>query len=1151
MTIPPTESDPALEATQAADFSGKMRISVPPGADSQRQEAVPSETSPTDATVDRRVPAAVLTRFGSVDFADETTPENPGRYVYADGDPDSAEIGRGGIGRVMLAFDRHLRREVAIKELRVSSGDLHRLRFMREARVTGQLEHPGVVPVYELGHRADGTPYYVMRLVRGKTLKEALRECRTPEERIRRHLSHFVQLCQTIAYAHSRGVIHRDIKPENVMIGEFGETVVLDWGLARPREAGEDEPPAQGGAPIVFEDAGGSVDSSLTQAGDFLGTPAYMAPEQARGDIQTLCGCADVWSLGAVLYELLTGRPPHVDDTLHGLLMKALSGDVTPPDQVAPDIPADLASICMKALSPDPRNRYASARDLAEEIEAFRAGRRVKAHEYTPWEHLVRFAVQKKGLMISAALVLAVGIAALVLVSLSLQAEKRARRDAQKSFDRAEEARLRERTERLRAGLHFAQGAAEKAGRLFSERRFLSARIYAAASLFQNPASMNGNSMKSQHFSDSREEEDAMTLAMESRGQEWMARQGCRVEIGRLLDAGDAVNGAAFSPDGSRLAAVTKNGWLVLWNAVSGEQIHRLRLHRDTAWSVAFSPDGSRLAVALRDGRLVLLDAADGRQTAEVQAHPADAFAVAFHPAGDRVATGGSDGVARLWHVPNLAKSEERTGHDGAIHGLAFSPDGTRLATAGRDRTVRIFTLGAPESRVLEGHAAVVRHVAFSPDGTKLASASYDKTVRVWDAASGASLLEIRGHEDEVLHVAFSPDGRTLASSSWDRTLRLWDAASGEPLMTIDAHGQAVWGGVFSSSGRHLATASEDKFVRLWEIRPASPEYRGHGQGYLWSVAVSPDGTRVATAGADGVIRLWDAVSGQLERALAGHADLVSEVAFSPDGRLLASAGYDGTVRLWDAAGGPDSVILGRHGDFVRSVAFSPDGRLLASAGYDGAVLLWDVVRRAPAGKAGSPGDPGIRRVAFSPDGSILAAACRDGRVRLWEPSGRKLRDIGVGDEIVAGLAFSPDGRILAASDMAGRIVLADPASGNRLAVWQNQKQGIYTLRWFPDGERLLSTGDDRAVSVWERGTGRCRLLFRMGQSVMTSAVFPDGRRLVLADGVRAFAIPLDAPAFDADPRRLLEDAQRRAALTLSGFHLSPSLSASSMKNWQ
>jgi serine/threonine-protein kinase len=443
-----------------------------------------------DATAECPISEGLLARFRpGGDDPEATTAEDPGRYVFRGGDRDAAEIGRGGIGRVLLAFDRHLRREVALKELRNTAASERQLtRFLREARVTGQLEHPGVVPVHELGHRPDGTLYYAMRLVRGRTLRDALDDCADLEARLRL-LPHFVDLCQTIAYAHSRGVIHRDIKPDNVMIGEFGETVVLDWGLARPLQAAPAAPAMEssGSAPI-FEGTAGGTDAGLTVAGSFLGTPSYVSPEQALGDPAALDGCADIWSLGAVLHELLTGRPPFTDDTLQGLLVRVLADPVRPPHLVDPEIPADLSSICVKALERNRAVRYRSAREVAEEIEAFRSGRRVRAHEYTPWEHLVRFAVQKKGLLAAAGGVLAVVVIALVLVSLSLGAEKVAREEAEIAREEAETARAEERRERLRAGLHFAQGAAEKAGRLFAERRLLSARIYAAAALVHNPA---------------------------------------------------------------------------------------------------------------------------------------------------------------------------------------------------------------------------------------------------------------------------------------------------------------------------------------------------------------------------------------------------------------------------------------------------------------------------------------------------------------------------------------------------------------------------------------------------------------------------------------------------------------------------------------
>ncbi len=318
------------------------------------------------------------------DGAISVTQEQKGRYDDAD-----VELGRGGIGRVLLVMDRHLGREIAVKELlqrkgehRVSSGSV--VRFLREARITGQLEHPGIVPVYELGRRADGRLFYTMKRVRGRTLADAISACRTLADRLAL-LAHFEDVCHALAYAHSRNVIHRDLKPENIMLGEFGETVVLDWGLAKVR--GEQD---LRGAEIAHRvELLTDASAGHTMAGAAVGTPAYMSPEQAGGQVESLDERSDVWGLGAVLYEILTGDPPFGDAAPKEVLDRVKNAEVADPTELG--VPAELASICLKALQKQPDERYSSARELGREVAAWRSGALVKAYQYRTSELIRRF----------------------------------------------------------------------------------------------------------------------------------------------------------------------------------------------------------------------------------------------------------------------------------------------------------------------------------------------------------------------------------------------------------------------------------------------------------------------------------------------------------------------------------------------------------------------------------------------------------------------------------------------------------------------------------------------------------------------------------------------------------------------------------------
>ncbi len=317
------------------------------------------------------------------------------------------EVGRGGIGRVLLAFDPRLGREVALKELlpRFASGKSvgpgatpttgtsrspAEVRFLDEARITAQLEHPGIVPVHELGQRADGSIFYAMRMVRGRDMKKALRG-RGLRERLEL-IPNYLELCHAIAYAHSRGVVHRDLKPDNVMLGEFGETVVLDWGLAKVRGKKDRRMEVLADEMELLRKSSGTE----TVMGAPLGTPTYMPPEQAAGKLDEIDERSDVYSLGAILYEQLTGRTPHSGSSALEVLERVQKDEIVPPDQLEGEAPPELAAICMRALARQPGDRYDSAKLLAEDVRRFQVGGLVRAHSYSMWDLARRWLVRHR-----------------------------------------------------------------------------------------------------------------------------------------------------------------------------------------------------------------------------------------------------------------------------------------------------------------------------------------------------------------------------------------------------------------------------------------------------------------------------------------------------------------------------------------------------------------------------------------------------------------------------------------------------------------------------------------------------------------------------------------------------------------------------------
>ena len=560
------------------------------GGEDQVQHSFAGAITLTDsggvATVPLTVALQEEQRLDSVPGVSEV----PGRYTLR------SEHARGGMGRVLLVHDEHMGRDIALKELlpellEGSGADKETpvrksmpimARFLQEALITGQLEHPAIVPVYELGNRANGTIYYTMKLVRGQSLSQALRAVEDLPQRLEL-LPHFVDLCNAIAYAHSRNVIHRDIKPGNVMVGEFGETVVLDWGLAKVRDR-EDVHADELTDTFHALNLGEQVDFAKTRYGQALGTPAYMPPEQAKGAIDEVDERSDVYSLGAVLYELLTGQPPHQADSIREILRRVVETSPEPPESLDKRVPAELSAICMRALAPEPGDRYQSARDIATEIERFRSGAMVAAYSYSLREVVGRFVRKHKIALSGAAAVFAtivISVTAFVLflqqsnreLEASLQRESEMREEAENAKEVAQE-----QTEAAEA----ARQASDKARADAERQAYLSSILAARSMLAENKASLAKKTL--------------LSAPENSREIEWPYYLLQTDEsIATLGDGTTPLVYAAFT-EYPQVILVSETGVVQTWNARTQERTSEFETMMPVTHA-ALSPDRKRIAL--------------------------------------------------------------------------------------------------------------------------------------------------------------------------------------------------------------------------------------------------------------------------------------------------------------------------------------------------------------------------------------------------------------------------------------------------------------------------------------------------------------------------------------------------------------------------
>jgi WD40 repeat protein len=947
------------------------------------------------------------------------------------------EIGRGGMGVVFKAQQVSLGRVVALKMILAghfaSAKDVQR--FHTEAEAGACLDHPHIVPIHEVGEH-QGQHYFSMKLMEGGSLADQIRQARwKPDGRDQqRRAAHLIAtIARAVEHAHQRGLLHRDLKPGNILFDREGRPYVSDFGLSKRVETS-------------------TAGASLTGSGMVVGTPSYMAPEQAMSQ-REITTAADVYGLGAILYELLTGKVPFKGETALDTLRQVASVEPARPRSVNPSVERDLETIAMKCLEKEPRKRYPRAAALAEDVERWLAGEPIRARPAGALERAFKWARRRPASAALCALV-----AALFLLGMG-------------------EIVSNSRAQKLRAD-EKALLAEEKA----RENRQLAIKLY-----FKNIA------LARHEFAENnlgRANELLTECDSDLRGWEWrFLDRSLHAELRTLRPHTTAVVGVAFSPDGERLVSVSSN-----------EQVR----WRGTAHTSQVTSSASRGAGAIR-----ILRATDGSELVRID-HRADPVGkVVMSPDGKFVACAGGPREAGLVKVYDAATGKEVlrvAAHGGLVHGLAYSPDGRRLASAGDDGMVKLWdaqsgqlvrTIGGRDSSIIG-----IYDVAFSPDGSRLAGAIPDCTARIWDIATARELLKLRGHTYNVTRVAFSPDGRRLATASEDHTVRIWNAESGQELFTLAGHADGVAGIAFSADGTRLVSTGYDNLAKVWDTASGRLSFTlvGHG-GPVMDAAFSPDGQRLATASLDGTIKLWSAQGGHAFEAIQ-PAGGISRMVFSPDGRHLAGAGrhQSSDVVIVNASTGEKERTLKGHEQQVEAVAYAPDGKHLASLSLDNSVRVWDAqtgqavrtLRLAdkPAGVVDSRG------VAYSPDGKRIAAAGRHGSVKVWDAdTGRELYDF---HDTAGSVAFSPDGKTLAWAGAKG-LAVHDAATG----------QPVYTLtgsfdwvQFSPDGSRLVVLGS-QGIKFLEAATGKevMMLKSRTGHRADLAALSPDGRRLALVDG--------------------------------------------------
>jgi WD40 repeat protein/tRNA A-37 threonylcarbamoyl transferase component Bud32 len=1046
------------------------------------------------------------------------------------------ELGRGGMGVVFKARQISLNREVALKMILAGefAGETEVKRFHAEAEAAAHLDHPNIVSIYEIGEE-DGRHFFSMQLVEGESLSRLIPVFQKDH---RAAADIMVRIARAVHYAHQRGILHRDLKPGNILVDAQSQPHVTDFGLATRLQS----------------------ENELTISGTILGTPGYMSPEQAMGQVKHLTTATDVYSLGSILYHMLAGHPPFTGDSAMKVLHRLLDEEAPPLRTIVSRIDRDLETICLKCLEKQPEARYSSAEALADDLERWLRFEPIQARRSTRWEQTAKWVRRKPVVAALLGIILAVGISGVSGVLWQ--------------WFRAEERLVR---------LNVVNGV-----RLAREGDLAGALLWYTEALRLDKAGPAQEDIHRIRIQSLLQQMPQLQRVWFNRQPVWFAQLSPREDRIAIIDGSDVLenrfrkaelsvwdfaNGQqvspivrfaggrprmyriryqAFSPDGSKVVTINATDMpdksvlsevLILDVATATNTLSHPLTVDGLVSHVEFSPDGQFLVAASHSGIARVWDLKEGGRLLGDFKHKAWLMIASFSPDNRYLLTGGMDKMARLWDF-RYGSNVFEFPHRRYLLDAQFSHNGKRIVTAASDGTGGEFHVwdvqtGQQVCALENGEGkvnGVLYQASFSPDDNQIIVANYDGTVTVWDANTGRLFMAPLHHDNGVLTARFAPNGKQLLSASFDYTARLWDARDGTRLAMLN-HCGFLLDASFTHDGRQVITASTDGMVRDWKMPESANAMTLTHTGEVLHAEFSHNGRWVLTASADHTARVWDSQFGRESIPALVHQSAVLYATFSPDDQLIATASADGTARVWETATGKALASPLLHSNVVWHVAFDESGKQVVTASgkirranaasartlrdfadphtpqadREGEARVWDALSGKPL-TGWLRQDDAIVWAEFGPDSRTVVTADARSTAQLWKvpeglPTGTAMKHLG----IVFRAVFSPNGKYLATATggagvlAKGAAELWDPRTGERVDRRFEHGDIVYDVEFSPDGRRLVTSSEDGRARVWDVKSGHpVTPPIENGNIVFATSFSPDGRFVLTSseDGI-------------------------------------------------